>query len=169
MHPMLALKNILALIVIFHSCYCTDYIADYGKYEKINVVPIDMHSSTTTLCKDPRATEGPHLASKMTIYINNVAAKMKDDDQEFPIGSIIVKEKKGDNNAFRDGDIITVMEKISNTKKISDWKFSIYSLSDKKYLTDEFKKKMPVSCTDCHERYSRDYVSDTFYKIRNGR
>jgi hypothetical protein len=95
-----------------------------------------------------------------------VAYSKKIDDKTFSVGSMIIKEKKGHNHGAPTGDVITVMEKVSDKGTANDWIFKISSLSDKKDLTDEFNKTMPMTCTKCHSQYANDFVSDTFNKIR---
>jgi uncharacterized membrane protein len=73
----------------------------------------------------------------------------------YPVGALLVKEK------FEKRDdatpaIITVMEKVADAGKVSDWQFYMIRLADRSIVREGFE----VSCTDCHSCYPKnDFVS----------
>ena len=61
------------------------------------------------------------------------------------------------------------MEKSKLDGKPDDWKYTIISTEGGKDLTEQFKKEMPISYVDCHSKYKNDYVSGSFFYLRQKR
>jgi hypothetical protein len=161
------MKKAAILLLIVTSAHSMDYLNSYKQMNKLNDMPIDNNSKTASLCGDPRMTYGPHVTSKLTYFANDLAYTVKNNDK-FPIGAIVVKEKVGDGKS-QYANIITIMEKAKLDGKPDDWKYTIISTEDGKDLTEQFKKEMPTSCVDCHSKYKNDYVSDSFFSLRQKR
>lgn len=131
---------------------------DYHTLPRITETKIDLAESVSALCGDPRLYDDPHIKPGIHLYVNPVAIearKRKANSRRYPVGSLLVKEKfeSKDESA---PSIITVMEKVTDTGKVDDWKFYMIRVADRSIVRDAFK----VSCIDCHSHYRKsDFVS----------
>ena len=153
--------NYYLLLIFFPIIIVAEEMPKYNDFIKINEIPMDLNSLAMLMCRDPRLDSGPHLALKTTFYINSKALNSSSGIMD--IGSIIIKEKKGPNYPGNiQGEIVTVMTKISNSGNINDWEFKIYSLLDGMDLTKKYIESGSTSCLDCHSKFSNNYLSNVF-------
>jgi Cytochrome P460 len=82
----------------------TDVAKDYQKLTSMTKEPVFVNPTLAMLCKgasqaqveEAARTFGPHAHTAVRIYMNTLAAEaFKNDAGTYPIGSIIVKEKRG--------------------------------------------------------------------------
>ena len=72
-------------------------IRDYRKMIRVNEKPMDMVEQTKIMCAPPLSIYGPHYDPGVVYYINETAQqgiKSFSATKQFPLGSIIVKEKQ---------------------------------------------------------------------------
>jgi hypothetical protein len=97
-------------------------------------------------------------------YINEIAGqgvKTFSDTKQFPIGSIIVKEKQ-ENRTEGSVQIITVMKKVRAESSEDSWDYKMFDVRNWSEV-DHSKQNASLyskSCIGCHRMYkSNDYVS----------
>jgi Cytochrome P460 len=136
----------------------------YRKMFRVNEKPIDMVAETAVMCAPPQARYGPHYNPGVVYYINEIAGqgvKTFSDTKQFPIGSIIVKEKQ-ESRTEGSVQIITVMKKVRAESSEDSWDYKMFDVS--KWSEVDYSKQnaslYSKSCIGCHRMYkSNDYVS----------
>ena len=130
----------------------------YRNLTRLTAEQIDMVEASRTLCITPSSIHGPHLEPGIHLYANRLAIEERKDNpgsHHFSVGTLLVKEKfkgKGSDQP----DLITVMEKVTDTGKVDDWQFTMIQIADRTIVRDGFT----VSCTKCHSRFPEsDFVS----------
>ena len=147
---------LLALMQIT-PCYSQEALVDrylgYPKLTRITEQQIDMEEYANEFCRDMGQIIGLHIQPGIHIYLNDAALQVKNENLNsiFPVGSVIVKEKFNQKNAVTPS-LITVMEKVANRGKVSDWRYSMISVPDQRLITGKAKP----NCQSCHVRYRRD-------------
>ena len=139
-------------------------VKEYRKMFRVNEQPIDMVAETMTMCALPQDVYGPHLNPGVVYYINEIAAqglKTYPEKKQFPVGSIIVKEKQ-ERRTEDSVQIITVMKKASQGGGEDSWDYKMYDT--RKWaeidLSEQRRPFFVKSCIECHRRYkNNDYVS----------
>lgn len=130
---------------------------DYRKLPRLTTERIDIAGPMRSMCADPRALHGPHLAPGIHLYATKavIDTRAESATPRYPVGALLVKEKF---NSAEDTapNIITVMEKIAAAGTVDDWRFTMVRIADRSVVKDGFQ----VSCVNCHTRYEKsDYVS----------
>jgi Cytochrome P460 len=136
----------------------------YRKMFRVNEKPIDMVAETAVMCAPPQARYGPHYNPGVVYYINEIAGqgvKTFSDTKQFPIGSIIVKEKQ-ESRTEGSVQIITVMKKVRAESSEDSWDYKMFDV--RKWSEVDYSKQnaslYSKSCIGCHRMYkSNDYVS----------
>ncbi len=146
-------------------------IAGYRDWLRVNPQPVYMHYNVATLCMAPQSInalnsrapskENPHLRKYLTVYVNETgrAAMLEAAQPQFPIGSVIVKEKLSQRTGGVP-ELLTVMvkrEKGYNAES-GDWEYLVFDGSGKKI---EAQGKL-ANCNACHVT-----VKDTNYVFRS--
>jgi hypothetical protein len=149
-------------------------VKEYRKMFRVNEKPIDMVGETILMCAPPFNVHGPHYDPGVVYYINEIAAqglKTYLEKKQFPVGSIIVKEKQ-ERRTEDSVQIITVMKKAREGSGEDSWDYKMYDVS-KWVELDPSKQKIPFlihGCISCHRRYKdNDYVSETGIKLLLGK
>jgi hypothetical protein len=149
-------------------------VREYRKMFRVNEKPIDMVAETARMCAAPEMLFGPHYDPGVVYYINEIAAqglKTYLEKKQFPVGSIIVKEKQ-ERRTEDSVQIITVMKKAREGSGEDSWDYKMYDVS-KWVELDPSKQKIPFlihGCISCHRRYKdNDYVSETGIKLLLGK
>ena len=149
-------------------------VKEYRKMFRVNEKPIDMVEETKIMCAPPSAVYGPHYNPGVVYYINEIAGqglKTYLEKKQFPVGSIIVKEKQ-ERRTEDSVQIITVMKKAREGSGEDSWDYKMYDVS-KWVELDPSKQKIPFlihGCISCHRRYKdNDYVSETGIKLLLGK
>jgi cytochrome P460 len=140
-------------------------VKEYRKMFRVNEKPIDMVKETMMMCALPEDVYGPHLNPGVVYYINEIAAqglKAYPEKKQFPVGSIIVKEKQ-ERRTEDSVQIITVMKKARAESSEGSWDYKMYDA--RKWteidLSAQDRPFFVKSCIECHRRYkNNDYVSD---------
>jgi len=139
-------------------------VKEYRKMFRVNEKPIDMVAETARMCAAPEMFFGPHYDPGVVYYINEIARqgiKTYSDTKQFPVGSIIVKEKQ-ERKTEDSVQIITVMKKAREGSGEDSWDYKMYD-ARKWVELDPSKQKIPIfihGCIECHRQYKdNDYVS----------
>jgi hypothetical protein len=140
-------------------------VKEYRKMFRVNEKPIDMEAETLVMCALPTAFYGPHYSPGVVYYINEIAGqglKSYLEKKQFPVGSIIIKEKQ-ERRTEDSVQIITVMKKKREGISEDSWDYKMYD-ARKWEEVDPTKQKGPFrirGCIECHRRYkNNDYVSE---------
>jgi Cytochrome P460 len=149
-------------------------VKEYRKMLRVNEKPIDMVAETARLCAAPEMLIGPHHDPGVVYYINEIARqglKTYLEKKQFPVGSIIVKEKQ-ERRTEDSVQIITVMKKARGGSGEDTWDYKMYDVS-KWVELDPYKQKIPFlnyGCISCHRRYkNNDYVSQKGIELMLGK
>jgi hypothetical protein len=146
----------------------------YRQMNRVNRKPVVMDEATSKLCGRQLVVlvdASPHSVPGVVYYINDIAQKglgTFKEKKEFPIGSVIVKEKQ-ENQTEDSVKIITAMKKLKAGNKENSWDYRLYDVTawqELKQLSFSTRTKATptpsVKCIDCHKRYrENDYISPT--------
>jgi len=137
-------------------------VKDYRGMFRVNDKPIDMLEETKLLCAPPVLGHGPHYDPGVVYYINEIARRglsQYADKKQFPVGSIIVKEKQ-EKKTEDSVQIITVMKKVSSTRDDGSWDYKMYDAKKWTEIDISQQASSRSSCIGCHRQYKNsDYVS----------
>jgi hypothetical protein len=131
---------------------------------RVNEKPIDMVAETAWMCAAPQASFGPHYNPGVVYYINDIARqgiKTYSDTRQFPVGSIIVKEKQ-ESRTEGSVQIITVMKKVRAESSEDSWDYKMFDVRNWAQVDPSSQQTARIdrSCIGCHRMYkSNDYVS----------
>jgi len=142
-------------------------IVGYAKWTKVNKAPIYMAPSLAMRCAPtPPSYQSPnqHISAFFTTYVNKQASKAVDKPTDFPVGSVIVKEKRTAVLDPKTGkyvpdakiSLLTVMVKRESgfSSATGDWEFFAASGDGKKVLSQS-----TTHCVSCHTgQKSKGYV-----------
>jgi Cytochrome P460 len=145
-------------------------IKNYRSLIRVNRKPIDMQAETIMMCAMPQDFLGPHYSPGIVYYINQTAKKgikTFPDNKQFPIGSLIVKEKQ-ERKTEDSVKIITVMKKIRAGRGENTWNYKMYDVQ--KWLeVDVSQQARGPTCLECHRRYREsDYISSKGMSLLRG-
>ncbi len=145
-------------------------IKHYRSLIRVNSKPIDMQAETMMMCAMPQNFLGPHYSPGIVYYINQTAkkgVKTFSDRKQFPIGSLIVKEKQ-ERKTEDSVKIITVMKKVLTGRSENTWDYKMYDV--KKWSEVAPSQQIKGStCLGCHQRYqNNDYISDKGMSLLHG-
>ena len=132
-------------------------LKDKTLWTQVNSEPYYISSTVDALCAAPTADhyaaarkQNPHASTFITVYVNNIGREaMFSKQPKFPEGSVIVKEKKGNNSEARTTTLLyTVMRKreAGYNPTVGDWEFSVVSGEGTKV---EASGKIQ-NCQSCH-------------------
>lgn len=113
--------------------------------------------------KEPK---NPHEKNGMTfgvVYANDLAkAEIEKDKPNFPVGSIIVREKHLSAESEMPETVIAMVKREKGfSKKTGDWEFFTFSGADLKMQTRETRG----DCANCHAQVEKtDWVFRTYPK-----
>jgi hypothetical protein len=140
-------------------------VKEYRKMFRVNEKPIDMVEETMLMCASPSTVYGPHYDPGVVYYINEIARqglKMYLEKKQFPVGSIIVKEKQ-ERRTEDSVKIITVMKKARAESDEDSWDYKMYDTGKWTEIDLSRQKGALINkgCIECHRRYkNNDYISD---------
>jgi hypothetical protein len=147
-------------------------LKDKTTWTQVNSKPYYISSVVDGLCAMPTASDyqqirksNPHLSTFITVYVNNAGreAMFAKEQQRFPEGSIIVKEKIG--TRFEDAKpvLYTIMRKRERgfNPSVGDWEFAVV---DGKGTEVQAIGKLE-NCQSCHiEKSDSDFVFRPYVK-----
>jgi len=136
-------------------------LKDYKAWTRVNAKPYWMSPAALAACAAPGARQpSPHLEPDgyIDVYVNQVGrtAMLKHGSVAFPVGTIIVKEKRHA-AAPADPELLTVMLKRPNgyNPEAGDWDFAVL---DGRAATVQAQGKLE-NCMQCHKTTAgSDYV-----------
>jgi hypothetical protein len=139
-------------------------VKEYRKMLRVNEKPMDMVADTAWMCAAPEMRYGPHYNPGVVYYVNEIArqgVKTYLEKKQFPVGSIIVKEKQ-EGRTEDSVQIITVMKKVRAESSEDSWDYKMFDV--RKWAEVDYSKQnaslYSKSCVGCHRMYkSNDYVS----------
>src|SRR5215475_15026980 len=105
-------------------------VKEYRKMFRVNEKPIDMVGETMLMCAPPFNVHGPHYNPGVVYYINEIAGqglKTYLEKKQFPVGSIIVKEKQ-ESKTEHSVQIITVMKKVRAESSEDSWEYKMFDV-----------------------------------------
>jgi hypothetical protein len=132
-------------------------IAGYRNWTKVNPEPQLMELRTRLLCAralsptaiDVNGQTNPHHEKYITVYVNAVGrtAMMQQAKPNFPVGSVIVKEKLPDKTS-QSPEILTVMVKRESgfNSRSGDWEYMVLD-GHGESVTERGKLE---TCQGCH-------------------
>jgi hypothetical protein len=111
-------------------------LKDRGSWTQVNSEPYYVSSELAFLCRAPTAADyaserkkNPHAATFITVYVNKVGRKamFSNESRRFPEGSVIVKQKMGQDSEGVRPLLYTVMTKRERgyNPSVGDWEFSV--------------------------------------------
>src|SRR5215475_5001452 len=139
-------------------------VKEYRKMFRVNEKPIDMVAETANYCSDPVAFIGPHFDPVVIYYIKEIAKqgiKTYSDTKQFPVGSIIVKEKQ-ERKTEDSVQIITVMKKARADSSEDSWDYKMFDVRKWSEVDPSSQQTAHIyrSCIGCQRMFkSNDYVS----------
>ncbi len=155
-----------------HEPTTLELVKDYTKWKKANPKPVLLSTSLDLLCRgvmpeerEYYQKENPHFDRYITVYVNPIGETAMMKGGEFPVGSIIVKEKQpGGSVLLKPGGpmlLNTVMIKRAKgyNPACGDWQFA---------AIDGFTAKLNgdgklESCMFCHkDQAKQDFVYRTY-------
>jgi hypothetical protein len=151
-------------------------IAGYKNWTKVNAVPQLMPERVAAACAmvlSPggaivNGPENPHRDKFFTVYVNDVgrAAMLRQKNPQFPVGSIIVKEKLTDKESSAP-ELLTVMIKREKgfNRASGDWEYMVLDGAGTKI---EGRGQLQ-NCQSCHlANQKTDYIFRTYlpYEMR---
>ena len=140
-------------------------VREYRKMFRVNEKPIDMVAETARMCAAPEMSFGPHYDPGVVYYINEIARqgiKTYSDTKQFPVGSIIVKEKQ-ERKTEDSVQIITAMKKVRAESSEDSWDYKMFDV--RKWSEVDLSSQQTAhiynrNCIGCHRMFkSNDYVS----------
>jgi hypothetical protein len=149
-------------------------VKEYRKMFRVNEKPIDMVEETKIMCAPPSAVYGPHYNPGVVYYINEVAGqglKTYLEKKQFPVGSIIVKEKQ-ERKTEDSVQIITVMKKVRAESGEDSWDYKMFDVRKWAEVDPSSQQAASLgrSCIGCHRLYkSNDYVSERGIELLLGK
>ena len=152
----------------------TGEIAGYKRWTKVNEKPEIVVSKLAMLCARPlneqieEDAKNPHNDKFITVYINNIgkAEMMTKKYPQFPVGTVIVKEKLATAESI-EPELLTVMIKRDKNynPKVGDWEFLTFNGAG----TETTTRGKLENCQTCHlVEKSTDYISRKYlpYEVR---
>ena len=139
-------------------------VKEYRKMFRVNEKPIDMVAETALMCAAPEMRYGPHYNPGVVYYVNEIArqgVKTYLEKKQFPVGSIIVKEKQ-EGRTEDSVQIITVMKKVRAESSEDSWDYKMFDVRNWAEVDPSSQQiaRIDRSCIGCHRMYkSNDYVS----------
>ncbi|HYC60313.1 MAG TPA: cytochrome P460 family protein [Thermoanaerobaculia bacterium] len=135
-------------------------LANYRSWKKLDPKPRPVPWHLAMACapsagrlEEARKTHGPHADRWMTAYVNAIAAAAfeKDDASEFPIGSVLVKEKLIGPEGEKPEGAGVMIKRGAEFAASGGWEFQFYPAATKASSLD--------GCVACHRSGGkRDYV-----------
>ena len=145
-----------------HDIGIPSSLADYRSWKKLTPEPRLVPFQLAMACAPPdsehqleaaRKTHGPHADRWMTTYMNSIAAAAfeKDDASEFPVGSVIVKEKLIGPADEKPEGIGVMIKRGAKFAASGGWEFQFYPSAKNTSSLEH--------CVACHRSGAeRDYV-----------
>ena len=147
-------------------------LKDTSLWTKVNAEPYRISVAVDTLCRAPTADDyapfrknNPHVASFITVYVNNIGreAMFAKQVQQFPEGSVIVKEKISTPFEGRKPLLYTLMRKREPgyNPELGDWEFSVVAANGTQV---EATGKLE-NCQACHKnKKDSDFIFRPYLK-----
>ena len=156
----------------------SEIAGSYAKLPRATARPVDTDPTFATLCigvsqrhvEAARAEGGPHAYTRIMVYMNDSAlAAFKSSAKPFPVGAVIVKEKKGlAYNNTDTGNVTYTPSGVGGMVKRGagfdpqhgDWEYF--------YFEDPAKIESGkiASCMKCHDGAGQDHVFGIWSKQR---
>jgi hypothetical protein len=134
-----------------------DIARNYRQMRAITTQPVEVDPGFAVLCAPPppewvadaKKKNGPHALSRILVFMNERGAEAFEKvAKEFPVGSVIVKEKRG----AADGVGGMVKRPPGYDPDHGDWEFFYFG------VPTIIKSGKIASCIQCHDGASRDHV-----------
>lgn len=144
-------------------------VRGYQTWAPANEEPMMMSRQIDLLCRAPTPAElkeaqsDPHYHKFIRVFTNAKGAKAMAEGGDFPVGSIIVKEKRIGRNG--DIELLTVMRKREKgyNPGCGDWEFATVD-GKLTRLTSQGKVE---KCMSCHSKQAaRDFTFRTYVEKR---
>jgi hypothetical protein len=142
-------------------------LKDRTAWTQVNDKPYYISSRVNIQCVAPTAKDyerertNPHMSTYITVYVNNIGrtAMFAKNPEQFPVDSIIVKEKIKDSET-RQPVLYTIMRKRERgyNPKLGDWEFSVVGPNG----TEVQGTGKLENCQSCHVN-----VSDSDFVFRS--
>jgi hypothetical protein len=147
--------------------------AEYAEWPVANQKAVLMEEWVMKLCSPvslEHGSDNPHDKAWIKVYVSKEGVPaMQKLDQAFPVGTVVVKEKREKDKRNAPPIFFTVMTKREKgyNPKSGDWEYSIYDGQRKQTETGKIER-----CMTCHERVKgQDYIfgnyrDEAFMKIK---
>jgi hypothetical protein len=145
-------------------------LAAIHRWTKVNPKPLKLPSALNTLCAQAsivsRTVPNPHRNRYFTVYVNRIGkdAMAAAESPQFPVGSLIVKEKLPDQKA-RKAELLTAMIKREKgyDSEGGDWEYAVLDGAGKKTI----ERGKLTNCASCHaQQKASDYVFRTYLPVK---
>ena len=132
--------------------------ADYRKWKRVNPIMVNMDWRAAQMCHvTPEAMKArrsnPHFGKWIFVYVNQQGedAMMNQAVPNFPVGSVIVKEKRGEQNPNAKPELLTVMTKMppGYDPKHGDWQYM--GVAGNAARTIQARGRL-ANCQSCHDK-----------------
>ena len=146
-------------------------LKDRTSWIQVNAEPYRITPAVEALCApatarlDPDRKSNPHSGSYITVYVNKVGreAMFAKQVQQFPEGSVIVKEKFSTRLEGRKPTLYTIMRKreAGYNPKVGDWEFSVVGPNG----TQVQESGKLENCESCHKSQTdSDFIFRPYLK-----
>ncbi len=149
-------------------------IAGYKQWTKVTSEPYNTDPRTWAMCFRPSFSPkinilDPHMSKYISVFVNPVGetAMLHDKNPNFPIGSVIVKEKLTSNESVSPV-LLTVMRKRESgyNPTAGDWEYSVFN-GEGTQIQAQGKLE---NCQKCHVKWKKtDYISRDYLPAQMGR
>jgi hypothetical protein len=135
-------------------------LAGYQAWHLVNAKPVYLYSAAFAACINVTPMS-PHEGGYINVFVNPKGeAAFLDSRSRVPIGTIVVKEKRGTPDS--PPIALTVMTKTADKGVIDDWQFATYSGDAKQRLPDH-----DPTCRTCHKGANTDHLFRDYLKPRS--
>jgi hypothetical protein len=140
-------------------------LVNYKKWTLVNPVPDLMDPVSATACDYVRAHDSPHSNKYVSVYVNESGreAMMTQRKPNFPVGSVIVKEKLSSKTSTTP-ELLTAMVKreFGYDPANGDWEFLTLN-----GLGTEIKESGKLkNCQTCHSLYKHtDFITRSYLPL----
>jgi hypothetical protein len=142
-------------------------IAGYRRWTKVNPTPRRMMPASAEQCAPAFASQqpSPHFSKYITVYVNGrgKAAMMGQKSPQFPVGTVIVKEKLSRPDS-KSPELMTVMVKRDHgfDQDSGDWEYLVFDGMGKRAASGVEVNR----CRSCHNEHpaiDADHVYRAYY------
>src|SRR5665213_28092 len=153
---------ILGILVLVRATHTANVktaspVDGFHSWKLVNPNPVWITSKLDALCRNLTQREvngqksNPHLHKFISVYVNGAGALAMDLGTDFPLGSVIVKEKHKGSDLTAEMSTVMIKRKQGYNPKCGDWEFATLDSTGKKITS----RGEIASCMGCHEAQAK--------------